>query len=245
MDNAMPTRTPDTSFQPGFAAMAALMADPAREAMLVALADGRALPAGELASAAGISAQSASRHLARLVEGGVLTMWSQGRWRYYKIKDEAVVRAIESLCVLAHQPGAPRRRPPPDLCYARHCYSHLAGEVGVAVMAMLRTRQLITAGPAQQEARLTPAGVRWMKDEAIWPNVTEDAAARLCMDWTERQPHLAGAVGRALLAFLTERSYLRRNAGSRVLTLTAEGRRWLARQGVAIPEMRKTVSRAS
>jgi DNA-binding transcriptional ArsR family regulator len=241
----MPARTAPLSFQPGFSAMAALMADPAREAMLVALADGRALPAGELASAAGISAQSASRHLARLVGGGVLTMWSQGRWRYYKIKDEAVIRAIESLCVLAHQPDTHRRRPPADLCYARCCYSHLAGQVGVAVMAMLRARKLVATGPGQQEASLTAAGVRWMKDEQIWPDVTPKAAARLCMDWTQREPHLAGAVGRAILAFLLERRYVRRNAGTRVLTLTAEGRGWLSRQGVAVPEMRKTVARAS
>ena len=136
----MPRQNADQTFQPGFAAMAALMADPAREAMLVALAGGRALPAGELASAAGISAQSASRHLARMVGGGVLTMWSQGRWRYYKIKDEAVVHAIESLCVLANQPDTHRRRPPADLCYARCCYSHLAGQIGVAVMTMLCAR---------------------------------------------------------------------------------------------------------
>jgi DNA-binding transcriptional ArsR family regulator len=229
-------RNETTTFQPGFAAIAALMADPAREAMLVALADGRALPAGELATAAGVSAQSASRHLARLVDGGVLDVWSQGRWRYYRLGSEAVARAIESLCVLAHQPARARRRPPANLCFARRCYDHLAGELGVAVMAMLLRRRLIATGPGQQEARLTPAGLQWLADEGIWRDAPDDAAARLCMDWTERRPHLAGPVGLALLRFLSDRHYVRR-AGkqSRILILTAEGHAWLARQNVAIP----------
>src|SRR5215472_9773349 len=98
------------SFQPGFAAIAALVADPAREAILVALADGRALPAGELASIAGISAQSASRHLQKMVDGGVLSVWSQGRFRYYRIADSQVTSAIESLCAVAQSPHAKARR---------------------------------------------------------------------------------------------------------------------------------------
>src|SRR5689334_24705445 len=107
------------TFQPGFAAIVALVADPAREAMLVALADGRALPAGELTSIAGISAQSASRHLQKMVSGGVLSVWSQGRFRYYRIADPQVTSAIESLCVLAQASHTKSRRkcvqqgPPP------------------------------------------------------------------------------------------------------------------------------------
>ncbi|MBX7199535.1 MAG: metalloregulator ArsR/SmtB family transcription factor [Rhodospirillaceae bacterium] len=212
------------SHQPGLARMASLIADPAREAMLVALAGGRALPAGELAAAAGVSAQSASRHLHKLVEGGLLQVWSQGRFRYYRIADERVAAAIEALCDLATRPPRQRKRPPAQLCFARCCYDHLAGELGVALADGLAARGLVRM--AGQEARFTGKGRAWLAAQGI---PREDIA--LCMDWTERRPHLAGPGGRAILAHLLDRKLLRGadKAEPRALALTPKGRAWFAK----------------
>jgi DNA-binding transcriptional ArsR family regulator len=120
------------SVQAGFSRIAALLADPAREAMLVALADGRALPAGELAEAAGVSPQSASGHLRKMIEGGIVSVWSQGRFRYFRIANEQVGAALETLANVAQ--GDPRRAlsprtRPAHLVSARCCYKHIAGRL--------------------------------------------------------------------------------------------------------------------
>src|SRR5262249_28762222 len=154
--------------QAGFSRIAAALADPAREAMLAALVDGRALPASELAAVAGVSPQSASAHLKTLLEGGVLTVWSQGRFRDYRIADEEVAEVIERLAVLA---GAPRmraqtqRRVAPATCLARCCYNHLAGRVGVALADALEARGFVQVADGQ--AQLTPVGALWLADNGI------------------------------------------------------------------------------
>ena len=223
------------AFQPGFAGIAALIADPAREAILVALADGRALPAGELAAVAGVSAQSASRHLQKMVEGGVLTVWSQGRFRYYRIADSSVMTAIESLCVLAQRPtkSKPSRKPPEELRFARRCYDHLAGVLGVALTSMLTARGFIALGPGQQEARFTDAGIAWLNRVGLCQGLP-DTGLKLCMDWSERRPHLSGPGARHLLRDLLDKKLLRRGSAeeTRALALTPEGRRWFAANGV-------------
>lgn len=231
------------TFQPGFAAVAALIGDPAREAMLVALSDGRALPAGELAAIAGISAQSASRHLQRMVGGGALTVWTQGRFRYYRISNSELVAAIESLCLIAQKQygramGQRRTRlPPPDLCFARHCYDHLAGRLGVGLFTMLCDRGFLAIGPDQRDARLTESGLDWVTTNGIWNQNTMLSSAlsiRLCMDWTERRPHISGPLASAILQHLLKKHLLRpfSNGGSRALRLTPNGRRWFAKNGI-------------
>lgn len=224
------------TFQPGFSAVAALIADPAREAMLVALADGRALPAGELAALAGVSAQSASRHLQKMADGGVLTVWAQGRFRYYRISDSRVLTAIESLCVLAQRPvGMARgRKLPPELCFARRCYDHLAGTLGVRLTAMLVARGYVACGPGEQEARFTKTGLAWLAQNGLCEGQSPEGL-RLCMDWTERKPHLSGPAARAMLRDLIDRKFLRGTpmGEKRALALTPEGRRWFAKNGVA------------
>ena len=239
------------AFPPGFAAIAALIADPAREAMLVALADGRALPAGELAAAAGISAQSASRHLQKLVAGGVLSVWSQGRFRYYRITSTRVTAAIESLCVLAGAVPARRgRKPPADLCFARRCYDHLAGALGVTLASMLLAKGYIALGPGGQDARFTKTGAAWLAENELCRGVAH-ADLHLCMDWTERRPHLSGPAARALLRDLMDKKFLRAASNNeehggetRALTLTPEGRRWFIRNGASgleDPRLRRAV----
>ncbi len=212
--------------QPGLAAIAALIADPAREAMLVALAGGRALPAGELADAAGISAQSASRHLQKLTDGGLLSVWAQGRFRYYRLADEHVAAAIESLCDLAARPARKRKLPPAELCFARCCYDHLAGELGVALADALVARGLV--GMSGREAAFTKKGRAWLSDNKV---AVGDIS--LCMDWTERRPHLAGPGARAILAALMDRKFLRTGAAPRALALTSPGRAWFRKNGVS------------
>lgn len=225
------------AFQPGFAVIAALVADPAREAMLVALADGCALPAGELALAAGVSAQSASRHLHKMIEGGVLSVWSQGRFRYYRIADAQVASAIESLCLLAQRPSNQatarrgRRMPPPELCFARRCYNHLGGALGVMLSSMFQERGYMKIKPNRRDAELTVAGLEWLakldiRIDGETGKSPERADVRLCMDWTERRPHLSGPIAGAILRYLVDNRLLHRLPASRAFRLTSEGRKW-------------------
>ena len=156
--------------QYGFSRVAALMADPAREAMISALADGRALPAGELAGAAGVSPQSASGHLAKLVDGGVLKVWRQGRFRYFQLASGEVADAMEALARIARpEPARAVRRTQAGeaLAEARCCYSHLAGRLGVALAQALERRGVVRVDG--ERAVLTGAGVRWAEGEGLCP----------------------------------------------------------------------------
>jgi DNA-binding transcriptional ArsR family regulator len=217
----------------GISKIAAALADPAREAMLAALADGRALPAGELADAAGVTPQSASLHLRRLVEGNIVSVWQQGRFRYFRLADEHVAAALEALAVVAQAgvrgPGAPCRAP---LAAARSCYNHLAGRLGVAVAeALCRRGYVRIAGDA---ADLTGAGRTWAEASGLMTDGQRIGPRdlRLCLDWTERRFHLAGSVPNGLLCFLLEAGHLRRG-GERSLVVTPSGKMWLSALGVS------------
>ena len=131
--------------EPDLASVAALIGNPSRAAMLSALADGRALPAGELAAAAGLSLSGASAHLARLLEGGLLATEREGRHRYYRLATPQVAAALEGLAALAIAPGRKRAGSPAfdALRRGRSCYDHLAGEIGVAVAIALAARGLL------------------------------------------------------------------------------------------------------
>jgi len=135
-----------SSVQSGFSRVAAALSDPAREAMVSALADGKAMPAGELASIAGISPQSASAHLQRLVDAKVLSVWAQGRFRYYRIGDDDVAALIENLVNLAAKTDMQRRRAvvAEELRRSRTCYCHLAGQLGVLLCEALIRRKFVT-----------------------------------------------------------------------------------------------------
>lgn len=213
---------------PPLASTAFLMADPARAAMLMALLDGGARPAGELAYAAGVTAQTASTHLAKLLDGGLLHVEAQGRHRYYRLAGPQVAAALESLAALT--PAAPVRERPrgkqaQDLRFARCCYDHLAGQLGVAVTQGMQARGLIVAADDKQFA-VTAAGQAWLAAiglETAGLKAGRHGVARQCLDWTERDHHLAGPLGVQLMRLLCDKGWLRRTKGSRAVQVTPEG----------------------
>ncbi|WP_151632079.1 ArsR/SmtB family transcription factor [Noviherbaspirillum aerium] len=214
------------------ARVAALLGDPARAAMLWLLIDGRARPAGELAFAANVSAQSASGHLAKLVEAELLRVETQGRHRYYCLASHTVGIALESLAAIAPQP-APRPLPaskgtPPAMRFARTCYDHLAGELAVQLLAQLEGKGLLSSSDRQME--LSARGEQAFLGFGIDPAPLRGARRQFacgCLDWSERRFHLGGALGAALLQALMERKWLLRGQAPRVLQLTPRGREGL------------------
>ncbi|MBB4774671.1 ArsR/SmtB family transcription factor [Actinomadura livida] len=215
------------------APVAALLGDRTRAAMLTALLDGRPLAAGELARAAGVSAQTASAHLGRLLDGGLVTVVRQGRHRYYRLRGREVAQVIEALSRIGPPVEVRSLRQSRDarrLREARTCYDHLAGEAGVALFAALVGGGLIEpAGPdayevtAKGEERLTALGLdlaalRGARRRFAWE----------CLDWTERRPHLNGALGAALTGRMLELGWFERGTTRRALAVTEAGHRGLA-----------------
>lgn len=214
--------------QPNIAAVAFLIADPARVAMLSALLDGRARPAGELAYSAGVTAQTASSHLGKLLAGGLLAVETEGRHRYYRLAGPHVALVLETLASIG--PAESMRRKPltrdaQKLRFARCCYDHLAGRVGIAVThGLLEKGFLITA--ERKRFELTPAGAEWfgsmgMNTASIRP--MRDGLARQCLDWTERQHHLAGPLGVHFTNLLFAGGCIRRSPSSRAVDVTPKG----------------------
>jgi len=215
------------------AAVGALLGDPSRARMLDSLLSGRALAAGELARVAGVAASTASAHLAGLLAGGLVEVVAQGRHRYYRIAGPEVATALESLSHVA--PPRPVRTLRESgharaLGFARTCYDHLAGRCGVALHdALLERGWLSTAYD------VTPVGASALAGWGVdvdGARVRRRSFARPCLDWTERRPHLAGAlaaeIGDALLA---RQWFVRRAGDSRALRLTDAGRDALVELG--------------
>ena len=217
------------------------MADRARAAMLIALLDGRPLAAGELARAAGVGAATASAHLARLLDGGLVTVLRQGRHRYYELAEPRVAAAIEALSHLG--PALPVRslrqsRQAAALAEARTCYDHLAGRAGVALLDSLLARGLLI--PAADAAGGSAAdGTELPEYEVTGAGETSLAAfgvdtgnlrrqrrrfAGACLDWTQRRPHLNGALGAAITARLLELAWLEPGPHRRSVQVTPAGR---------------------
>jgi DNA-binding transcriptional ArsR family regulator len=216
-------------FEVDIAPVAALMADRARAAMLVALLGGRALAAGELARVAGVSAPTASAHLGRLLDGGLVTVVRQGRHRYYRLAGPQPAEVIEALGRISPRTQVTslrQCRQAERLRRARSCYDHLAGEAGVALYDALAGGGLVEADPfgttEKGEERLAELGI----DTGALRKARRRFAAE-CLDWTERRPHLSGALGAALLARFLELDWLERGAG-RELRVTPAGRGGLA-----------------
>ena len=209
---------------------AALIGDPARAAILSALCDGRAQPAGALAYAARVTPQSASNHLAKLLEGGLLAVESEGRHRYYRLASPQVAAAIEALAHLAppiRSLDAPLTSKVRRLRFSRSCYDHLAGRLGVAVAAELEARgYLVAADQASKRYAVTTHGHRWLQELGIDVTALKPTAAgvaRRCLDWTERRHHLAGPLGAALMARFVHLGWLRRDGASRAIGVTPIG----------------------
>jgi DNA-binding transcriptional ArsR family regulator len=223
----------DRPVQTGFSRITQALSDPAREAMVSALADGRAMPAGELADIAGISPQSASAHLQKLVDAHVLSVWAQGRFRYYRIADDEVAALVESLVNLAARAECPRRLPPDSLRQCRSCYQHLAGKLGVLLSeALIRRKLVVLTGRA---GHVSAAGLSWCASENIGFDPARTPHLRLCNDWTERVPHLAGPFPNAVLKHLLDSRCLVRTRQPRALRLTGKGRAFFDRLGVKVP----------
>jgi DNA-binding transcriptional ArsR family regulator len=212
---------------PDLAAVAALIGDPSRAAMLSALLGGHALPAGELARHARVSAQTASAHLTRLVAAGILTVTPSGRHRYYALNGKEVARALESLALIA-----PAQRPrslarsleAEALCHARTCYDHLAGTLGVALAQGLIARGLVERH--QDAFAVTAAGAEWLALRGVYPADLARSRrlfAPVCIDWSERKPHIAGALGAALARYMVENRFIARNGKTRAVRITEAG----------------------
>jgi DNA-binding transcriptional ArsR family regulator len=224
------------SVQSGFSRVAEALSDPAREAIVSALADGKAMPAGELAAVAGISPQSASAHLQKLVDAKVLSVWAQGRFRYYRISDDDVAALIENLVNLAAKTDAQGRRRAAvaeELRRSRTCYCHLAGQLGVLLSQTLVRRNFVAI--AGREGRITDKGLDWCRDEQIDFVRSRAPHFRLCNDWTERVPHFSGAFANAILKRLTEMRGVEPGRIPRALRLTRKGRAFFERLGAKVP----------
>jgi DNA-binding transcriptional ArsR family regulator len=225
------------------AAVGALVADRGRCRILLALGDGRALPASRLADEAGVSPATASSHLRKLTGAGLLTVETHGRHRYYRLAGPDVARLIEALQQLA--PASPVRSLRQDtraraLREARTCYDHIAGWLGVRLMATMLERGYLTGGDGTYDPERTPGDHRAGYGHEVDYTLTTAGQEfldgfgvqipprrrliRYCVDWSEQHHHLSGALGRGLLDRLTELSWIRRSAGSRAIKVTDAGR---------------------
>jgi hypothetical protein len=194
--------------------------------MLDVLMDGRAWTGRELARAAHVTPSTASEHLQRLVNGDLLSVVAQGRFRYYRLASPEVAYALEALMVLAPREPvtAPKRAAiDPILRRGRTCYDHLAGELGVALTDALVRRGAIVFG--SDGGTLTPEGVAFFEqlEIAIEPGNARRPLCRACMDWSERRLHLAGRAGTALAKHALRRGWVQRQKGSRAVVVTDIG----------------------
>ncbi|OBB17620.1 hypothetical protein A5662_05780 [Mycobacteriaceae bacterium 1482268.1] len=200
------------------APVASLIGDPSRIAILAALAEGHALPAGELAQRAGVHPATATAHLRQLVEGGLVSVRAQGRHRYHELAGPQVAAVVEALAQLA--PATRARslrtdRAARNLTEARTCYDHLAGRRGVQMRDRLLAIEALEV-VNDRDHRLTPRGRRLLEDLGIDPHklcATRRVFARSCVDWTQRRPHLAGALPAELTRRFLELGWLTRGTG--------------------------------
>jgi DNA-binding transcriptional ArsR family regulator len=218
--------------QPAVAEVAALVGNPARANILIALMDGRALTASELAHVAGVSPQTASEHLARLTGANLLSLTKQGRHSYFRLSSAKIARMIESIMVVAAD-GPQRYRPrwngDDELRTARTCYDHIAGRLGVALTDALTCGGHLVL--SDDGGMVTPAGEKLLNGFGV---LVEEARqgrrtfCRPCLDWSERRPHLAGALGAALADRCFDLGWIARMRDSRALKISPKGERGFA-----------------
>lgn len=213
---------------PSIAPVAALAGDPARANMLAALLGGKALTAGELAQEAGVTAQTASSHLAKLQEGGLIAGMRQGRHRYFRLAGHDVAEMLEKMMGVAQRAGHVRTRTgpkAPELRKARICYDHLAGEMGVALFDNLVGARLLVSGDVP---RLTKRGVEFARGFGIDLDALEKERRPLCkscLDWSMRRHHLAGSLGAAMLERFYDLGWARRDRNSRAVLFSPQSER--------------------
>jgi DNA-binding transcriptional ArsR family regulator len=220
-----------TPHEPRLARVAAMIADPARSRMLSYLLAGEHASAGELARAASVSPPTASGHLAKLQDSGLIVCDPRGRHRYYRLADAEVAHALTALALVAERQTHAASWTHPErarLREARCCYGHVAGRLGVALLAALQQHGGLA--PASDGWVLTPEGETWLAglDFKAEPAARKQRFAYGCLDWSERRDHLAGSLARQLLHHFVAQGWLRRAAdGDRALTPTPSGRRRL------------------
>ena len=212
---------------PDIAHIATLIGDPGRANMLTALMSGKALTATELSQEAGVTLQTASSHLTKLNQGGLLEQRKQGRHKYFSLANDDVAHVLESLMGLAAGSGHLRTRTGPrdeELRKARVCYNHLAGTMGILMYDSLARRNYLKIDA--NRVTLTKDGARFIGDlgidlEALRRRRTP--LCRECLDWSERRSHLAGSLGRALLAHMEQLGWVKRIPDSRIVRFTRAG----------------------
>lgn len=213
------------------ARIASLVGEPARAAMLLQLMDGRLLTATELARAGHVSPQTASRHLAQMVEAGIMGVEQRGRHRYHRLASGEVAKMLEGMMQIAGQVPVPRRvlvGPRDDTVrMARLCYDHVAGRLGLAMAeSLLAERAVEFDGEGGHVTdRLGDVLQRWglVLDATHPPARSSRPYCRPCLDWSERKMHLAGRLGAMLCAHCLDKGWLTRTTGSRALTISPEG----------------------
>ena len=212
---------------------ALLLSDPGRAAIVMALVGNIALPAGQLSIIANVAPQTASSHLAKLVNGRILAVEQQGRHRYYRLANAEVAHAIEALLAITTTRGngsvdakkIPNSGPIGTLAYARTCYSHLAGRLAVEMAEVFQNREYLSRAESKRFV-VTNKGREWL--EGIGVEVAEShwqqpQLARPCLDWSERRHHIAGELGAALLARFREAKWIAPLRGSRAVRVTIQG----------------------
>ncbi|PSJ60191.1 ArsR/SmtB family transcription factor [Pseudaminobacter soli (ex Li et al. 2025)] len=214
---------------PDIARIANLVGDPARANMLTALMDGGALTASELALEAGVTVQTASSHLSKLMEGGLLSLAAQGRHRYYGLANAQVASMLESIMGVAEAAGPQRVRPGPrdaTMREARICYDHLAGDQAVAMLDGFLARNILTRdGDRIAMGEVGPSFFRAIGIEPDTLKKSRRPLCRACLDWSVRRSHLAGSLGAAIFDKIVAERWARREANSRAVVFSPTGRR--------------------
>jgi len=212
---------------PNISRIGALIGDPARASILTALMSGKALTASELAREAGVTQQTASTHLAKLEQGGLLQLRKQGRHKYFSLFSEEVAHVLEALMGLAANDVSLSLKPGPSdasMRIARVCYNHLAGDKGVQLYDSLIQQRFLKN--TNGSLTLTKSGEQFTHDFGI--DVAQlkkgkSVLCRECLDWSERRSHLAGSLGRAYFSRFEELRWAKRTNGSRAVTFTTKG----------------------
>jgi DNA-binding transcriptional ArsR family regulator len=211
--------------------IAAAIGEPARARILYSLMDGRARTSTELAVVAEVSPSTASAHLNRLKAAELVRVLVQGKHRYYSLQGPDVAHLLEGLSIVA---GAVREKfvptTPSRLCAARTCYDHMAGSVAVALHDRFKTLDWLATGSANTDHAydLTPAGIKAMEALGIDLEATRRLRRRFacaCLDWSERRPHVGGALGAALLKLALKQKWVTQDLDGRALAITSRGRR--------------------
>ena len=214
---------------PDIARIGTLIGDPARANMLTALMGGQALTATELAQAAGVTLQTASSHLSKLEDGGLISQRKQGRHRYFTLADGAAGTLLENIMGFAASRGHLRHQPGPKdpaLRKARICYDHLAGDYGVRMLDSFVSRGVIrTDGENLMVTEQGRVDIGQIGIDVAPLASNRRPLCKSCLDWSERRSHLAGTLGKALLSHFLEKGWARRSSESRAVLFTPEGER--------------------